>query len=150
MLRFVFLFICLMAIVPVTALYAQQAAPDAYRLVNLDHYIETQQPAMPGTKTILPPRNVRFHAVVKRHPERITVKYLYRALSMMQVEPLPAVNYRMFVETGQGKIIPLYVEDAVVAAIRKQVPVEQGSRFRGYHVYNYAQGPAIVISGLED
>ncbi len=147
---FVLLFALLLVLLPWAVAPAQQDAREDYRQVNLDRFIETQRPMKPGTKTILPPRGVRFSATIKRHPEKITVKYLYTALSVMNVEPLPVVNHRMFVATDQGKVIPLYVEDRMVKAIRKHLPVERRVRFLGYHVYNYSKGPAIVISGVED
>lgn len=116
--------------------------------VDIDKYIASQQPIQKGSRTILPPQFIAFSAVVKSHPETIKVRYLYTALSMMKVDPLPAVSHRMFLETAAGKIFPVYVEDNVVAAIRSNAAVDSRAAFKGYRAYNYSKGPAIVINGV--
>ena len=119
------------------------------RNIDLDTFIETQRPMMSGTKTILAPYNVSFRAVVKRGPEKIEVRYLFEAMSLMNVEPLPRVTHRMFVESRAGAIIPVYVEDQAVAMIARDAKEGSEARLRGYHVYNYSKGPAIVVDGVQ-
>ena len=76
------------------------------------------------------------------------MEYLFTALSLMQVEPLPKVSHRMFVESAEGSVIPVYVEDAVVREIKAKVAVDTQANFAGYHVYNYSKGPAIVVDSV--
>lgn len=119
-----------------------------YTHVDLDNFITTQKPAMPGTRTILPPNDVSFVGVLMEGPKKIEVKYLFKALSIMNVSPLPKVSHRMFVASRQGKVIPVYVEDNVVEQIRKSVKVDEEAKFLAYHVYNYSKGPAVVVRGI--
>lgn len=116
--------------------------------VNLDQFVEANYPSVEGTKVIVVPKNIQFRAKIKRHPEHIQARYVFKALGMMQVNPLPPISHRMFIETSNGKIFSMYVEKATAKAIEKQLAVDQWYEFQGYHVYNYAKGPAIVIDQL--
>ncbi|MBL4794498.1 MAG: hypothetical protein JKY24_03090 [Pseudomonadales bacterium] len=120
-----------------------------YRMVNLDEYILQQRPITQGTKVILNPSHLTIAARIKRHPEKRNVEYLYGALRLMQVDPMPQVNYRMFIESDEGQIIPVYVEDSIVSQIEKRIPLEVRVLLKGYHVYNYSKGPALVIESVE-
>lgn len=121
----------------------------SYKMVNLDEFIHQQRPLTEGTKVILNPGHIKIAARIKRHPEKRNVEYLYGALRMMQVDPMPKVNYRMFIESDEGQIIPVYVEDAIASQISKRIPLETRILLKGYHVYNYSKGPAIVIENVE-
>ncbi|MEM9147260.1 MAG: hypothetical protein AAGC57_13795 [Pseudomonadota bacterium] len=121
-------------------------AADERRLVNLDRFVETTRPRHEGTREILAPAGVRFRAEIKRSPEKIQTRYLYEALSVMQIQPLPAVNHRMFVESDGGAILPVYVHDAAVPMLSER-PLETPIELAGFHVYTYAKGPAIVVDG---
>ncbi|MCG8492380.1 MAG: hypothetical protein MI743_12250 [Sneathiellales bacterium] len=126
---------------------AQEITPE-YTHVDLDNFIAVQKPAMPGTRTILPPNDVSFTGVLMEGPKQIKVKYLFEALSVMNVTPLPKVSHRMFISSRQGKVIPVYVEDAAVEEIQKKIKVDEEALFLAYHVYNYSKGPAVVVRGL--
>lgn len=128
---------------------AQDYSGNPHSSIDLDDYIASQKPLRKGTRTFLPPEFVEFDAVIKRHPEEITVKYLYKALTMMKVDPLPAVSHRMFVQSPDGKIIPVYVEDRAVPGIQSRTTVDGEARLRGYRAYNYSKGPAIVIHDVK-
>lgn len=119
-----------------------------YKGVNLDEFIMQQQPVAQGSKVILNPAHIKTIARLKSYPEKRQVQYLYTALSMMQVSPMPAVNYRMFIESTEGQIIPVYVEDIAVQEIIDDIKLESTVLLKGYHVYNYAKGPAIVIESV--
>ena len=119
-----------------------------WEAVDLDSYINDQKPQEAGTRTIVRPQNILFMAKPKSRPERIEVAYLYTALSMMKVDPLPVVNHQMFVESDGGRIIAVYVEDRFIDQINAEIESEAMAEFRGYHVYNYAKGPAIVVVGV--
>ena len=121
----------------------------SHKMVNLDEYIIQQRPMTEGTKVILNPAHIKIAARIKRHPEKRDVEYLYSALRMMQVVPLPKVNYRMFIESDEGQIIPVYVEDAIALQVSKKIPLDTRVLLKGYHVYNYSKGPAIVIESVE-
>lgn len=128
---------------------AQDYSGQTHTGVNLDEYVASQRPMKEGTRTILPLDFIEFDAVVKRHPEEIKVKYLYSALSMIRVDPMPKVSHRMFVQSPDGKIIPVYVEDKAVPGIEARTTVDGEARLRGYRAYNYSKGPAIVIHDVK-
>jgi len=119
-----------------------------YKGVNLDEFITEQQPVSQGSKVILNPAHIKTIARLKSYPEKRQVQYLYTALSMMQVSPMPAVNHRMFIESTEGQIIPVYVEDIIAEEIQQGIKLETTVLLKGYHVYNYSKGPAIVIESV--
>jgi hypothetical protein len=119
-----------------------------YQEIDLDSFIVEQRPLTPGTRTILKPSGVAMLATVMSEPEKRDVKYLYTALQLMQVTPIPKVNHRMFIRTSEGQVIAVYVEDAGVDLIRRELDPGDQVRFHGYHVYNYSKGPALVIEGF--
>ena len=118
------------------------------RAVDLDAYIKSQRPLQTGTRSIFAPRDISFSAKPKSRPEPIEVSYLYEALSIMGVDPLPEVSHQMFVESVGGQVIAVYVEDRFVDAINAEIESEALAEFDGYHVYNYSKGPAIVVVGV--
>jgi hypothetical protein len=121
---------------------------ETYSEINLDQFIEEQTSAV-GKTLIVVPFNLKAEAVLKSYPEERTVEYLYTALQLMKVDPLPEVNHRMFIESEKGKIIPVYVDDHAAPFIKKGLQLDKKATFLGYHVYNYSKGPAIVIEAFE-
>lgn len=117
-------------------------------IIDLDKYIEEQRPVFPGTKTVIQPRRIELTATLQEYPVKKEISYLYTALSMMHVDPMPKVNHRMFIRSTEGKIIPVYVEDDTVSSIRKNIKEGEIATFSGYHVYNYDKGPAIVVNSI--
>ncbi len=126
------------------------AAEETFRPVELDSFIKSEKvlvnsPLAKGKKIITMAAPVSFQAMLKRHPEQKKMSYVYKALEVSGVDPMPVVEHRMFVESKDGNIIPVYVEKAVVERINTGLKEQQQARFRGYHVYNYAKGPAFLI-----
>ena len=73
--------------------------------------------------------------------------YIYTALEVAGIRPLPEVGHQLFVETAGGKIISVYVEKKAAARIAEEMAVEETVRLWGYHVYSYAKGPALLVVG---
>lgn len=116
--------------------------------IDLDKYIDEQRPVFPGTKTVIQPRRIELTATLQEYPVEREISYLYTALSMMHVDPMPKVNHRMFIRSSEGKVIPVYVEDDTVSSIKKYIKEGEVATFSGYHVYNYDKGPAIVVNSV--
>lgn len=115
------------------------------RLVDLDRFMAETQLKTPGTREIVNPAPIRFTAAIRQAPDRIEATYVYTALGVMKIDPMPAINHRMFVETASGAVIPVYVWDEAVAHMTEtQGPVE----LMGFHIYTYAKGPAIVVDAV--
>ncbi|WP_309400855.1 hypothetical protein [Cerasicoccus maritimus] len=98
-----------------------------------------------GQKTIKPALPVRFKAKKKRDPEAKEMAYVYTALEVAGVTPLPDIQHRMFVESDSGDIIPVYVEKSAAERLTAELPDEASAEFVGYHLYNYTKGPAILV-----
>lgn len=131
-----------------SAVSAADIKPE-YTHVDLDRFISIQKPAMPGTRTILPPNDISFRGILMEGPKQIKIKYLFEALQIMNVDPLPKVSHRMFISSREGKVIPVYVEDNAIEEIKKTVKVDEEALFLAYHVYNYSKGPAVVVRGVQ-
>ena len=86
-----------------------------------------------------------FEARLKRLPEERDLSYVYTALEVSGISPMPEVRHRMFIESAEGRIIPVYVEKGAAARLQSGLKLEQRARFLGYHVYTYAKGPAILV-----
>ena len=137
---------CLLVAVALTL--ATGLAAEDRNVVDLDDYVERQRPPTEGGRMIFKPRPVAFTARVKSHPERIRVEYLYQALAIGRVSPLPKVSHQMFVESDGGQIIAVYVEDQAVDGIVADFALETQADFEAYHVYNYSRGPAMVVEAV--
>ena len=130
----------------VNAASAEQVkAVDRYHAVDLDAYIESQRPLRENTRTIIQPRAIRIQARLLSKPERRHIEYAYTALSAMRVYPLPVINHRMFIRSSGGRAIPVYVTADAAEKIGSGLQIGEQAQFSGYHIYNYRQGPAIVV-----
>ena len=117
-----------------------------FKNVELDGFIVREKNAIGnGRKVIKLADPISFEAKMKRHPEERQMSYIYKALEVAGVNPMPEVNHRMFIESEEGRIIPVYVEKNVVEKLIKGLKVEGRAKFIGYHVYSYAKGPAILV-----
>lgn len=131
-----------------TAVPAEQAAAkqETFQQVDLDLFIEQEKlSAEKGKRMIKMARPVSFDALMKRPPEEREVSYVYTALELSGVSPLPEIHHRMFVESNGGRIIPVYVEKKAVEKIDAGLKTDEKMRFLGYHVYSYAKGPALLV-----
>lgn len=116
--------------------------------VDLDRFVIETQVRKAGTREIVPPKAIAFSGTIKREPEAIETEYVYTALQLMKTSPLPKVNHRMFVETGSGEILPVYVWDDAVAAMTASGVTGRPVELTGFHVYTYSKGPAIIVDAV--
>ena len=126
---------------------------DAYKKVALADYIKTQQPDKKNGKSILPIKRVTFDAVLMSKPKAGDFKYIYMALKMMKMDPMPVIKHQVFVQAEDGKVIAVYLEENFAKGLEKHINIgtlKIGSSltFKGYHSYNYKRGPAMVMEGL--
>lgn len=118
-----------------------------FKKIELDSFIEYEKETIQEVKRkmIKIARPISFNAKMKRYPEKKTMTYVYTAMEIAGMDPLPEVNHRMFIETKKGRIIPVYVEKSIVTKLRRGLSEEEKAIFLGYHVYSYAKGPAILV-----
>ena len=136
--------------------FAEPFVPDMHYAVSSPHeevplgpYITNFKKGYSGSITIVAPRNIYFLAKLKTYPAQKPTGYLYKALELMKVQPLPDVQQQMFIEADDGQVIAVYVDERIAAAIQQQLALEQQVRWYGYHIYNFSRGPAIVIENAE-
>ena len=140
----VLLFVSVFLVFPLDLAAAQD---DEFQAVELDRFIEQEKETAEAfkKKVIRKMEPVKFSAKMKRYPEEKKMSYVYMAMQVAGVNPLPEVKHRMFVESGEGRIIPVYVEKQAAAKLRADLKEEQAAQFLGYHVYTYDKGPAILV-----
>lgn len=92
---------------------------------------------------------VSLQVKLMRLPEKRKIEYLYTAMSVAGIDPLPKVSHRMFVASVGGTVIPVYVENEAAKSISQILKVDQAVNLYAYHIYNYAKGPAYLVVGFE-
>jgi hypothetical protein len=92
---------------------------------------------------------VSLQVKLMRLPEKRKIEYLYTAMSVAGIDPLPEVSHRMFVASASGAVIPVYVEDEAAKTISQTLKVNQDISLYAYHIYNYAKGPAYLVVGFK-
>jgi hypothetical protein len=141
------IFLVLLAVVGFPAMAPPQQESTFFKDIDLDRFVEREKEVVNKVqKKVIPkPTPVRFLARMKRYPEEKQMTYVYTAMKVAGMKPIPEVTHRMFVATGEGRIIPVYVEKKAAAKLRAGLKEEGEARFLGYHVYSYEKGPAILI-----
>lgn len=118
-------------------------------VLALGPYITEIKEAYQGTINIIVPKNVIFDGRLKSMPQQRHLEYVYVALDMMQVKPLPDIQHQMFIEADDGQVIAVYADSRIIAEIESQLKPEQRVRWFGYHIYNFSRGPALVIENFD-
>ena len=125
------------------------SANETFQAVDLDRFIEQEKKASAksvGKAIITMAKPISFQASMKRLPEAKRMTYIYTALELSGVRPIPEVGHQMFVETRGRRIIPVYVEKQAANKISHGLKDGNMTRFLGYHVYTYRKGPAILVT----
>ena len=126
-----------------------------YRPIDLQAFVDLERAHYQKRITIVPPLNITFRGVLKTLPAKKPTGYLYTALNLMQVQPLPQVEYQVFIGapgTPQqpGDVIAIYMDNRLAEAITalKESPIDSRATWYGYHIYNFSRGPAIVLENV--
>lgn len=131
---------CLFLIAPAFA-----SDESEFAFVDLDTFIEQQKKVGKDKKLIKMAEPVKFDARMKRFPEERKMSYIYMAMEMSGMSPLPEVNHRMFIESKEGRVLPVYIEKQAVEKVKAGLKEEEQAIFLGYHIYSYSKGPAILV-----
>ncbi|WP_051553808.1 hypothetical protein [Desulfobulbus elongatus] len=133
---------------PLPTMHPRQAdvSNETFATIELDRFIEQEQRLVNNSKKLIKmAAPVTFEAKMKRLPEEKKMEYIYTALEVAGVSPMPKVQHRMFLESREGRILPVYVEENAVKKLNAGLKEDVTARFQGYHVYTYAKGPAILV-----
>ena len=121
-------------------------SPGEFTAVDIDTFIVAEKGKVPkGKKLIKMAEPISFVASIKRLPEQRDMNYVYTALEVAGVQPMPKVEHRMFIETSAGRIFPVYVESNAAQKFAENLHEDEHVQLLGYHLYNYAKGPAIMV-----
>ena len=141
-----------------TALPAHQyTLAEPHQPIDLQTFINNEKAAYQGKITIVPPLNLSFTGVLKTLSQKKTTGYLYTALQVMQISPLPAIEYQAFIgapadgERG-GEVISVYIDNRLATALETldaNALINQRRTWYGYHIYNFSRGPALVLENVE-
>jgi hypothetical protein len=129
--------------------------PDPYQPINLQIFINNEKAAYQDKITIVPPLNISFTGVLKTLPKKSSTGYLYTALDLMQVKPIPQVEHQVFIGAPgstekPGDVIAIYMDNRLADAIlaMKTPILDTRVTWYGYHIYNFSRGPAIVLENV--
>ena len=134
---------------PTPSAVQNKAEHSEFKAVELDRFIEQEKEAalkLDGKKLIKRADPVRFVASVKQLPKQKKLTYIYTALEVAKISPLPNVEHQMFIESKDGQIISVYVETQAATRLSQELTDGQEAEFFGYHVYTYKRGPAILLA----
>ena len=123
---------------------------DDYIEVKLNKFLQDNRPHKKGGKSIVPPKNISFFGQVMQLPKTGKFKYVYMAMELMQVVPTPEITHQMYISDKDGNVVSMYVEKNTAKIFNQYINVGDNLHFKGFHIYNYKRGPAIVIDGLVD
>lgn len=124
-----------------------------FNSVDLDAFIAQEKSRVErfkGQKIIKMSEPVSFQARVKQLPREKKMSYIYSALEIAKVTPLPEVTHQMFVESAAGQIISVYVERRVAERMASSLKEGQSVAWASYHVYSYSKGPALLVVDFKE
>lgn len=126
---------------------AQAGLRAAYKPVDLATWVP---PLRSPTRIILHPSGVSFQAELAALPRPQKSDYLQLALRTMQVSQAPQVSHAVLLKYGSASDQQLvaYVDDGAAARMVQDLRVGDRREFFAFHVYNYARGPALVITSF--
>jgi hypothetical protein len=122
-----------------------QTSGGDYKVVELATWVPSVR--TPG-RVILQPKPVSFRAEYLDGPRPQKADYLQAALKMMQISEVPSVSQAVLLRYGpaDGQQLVAYIEAAAAQRLRQDLKPGDKRQFYGFHVYNYAKGPALVIT----
>lgn len=127
--------------------------PQSFEHVDIDRFIDAnvwEKPdnfkGRPGGRVLIKRgEKVAFTGTMKQMPEKMDFTYVHTVLSLINFQPVPVVEHRMFVETPGGKVFPVYVEKGAAAKMHSLMNQGQEANFFAYHLYNRKSGPALMV-----
>lgn len=130
---------------------------EPHQSVVLQSFIDEKKKVYLGKINIVQPVNLRFTGVLKALPQKKPTGYLYTALQIMKVSPLPVIEYQAFLgapasRDQPGDVIPVYIDNRLAEALARQDAtklIDQRYTWYGYHIYNFSRGPAIVLENVD-
>ncbi|MBK1689720.1 hypothetical protein [Rubrivivax gelatinosus] len=143
----------LLAALAITLPFAAAAAPASaapdptqeFREIRLETFVPA---ARTPQRIILQPYGVQFDAELAAPPRPQKAEYLQQALQLMHVSEPPRVSQAVLLRYGRGETLVAYIDDGAAARLARELRPGQTRRFYAFHVYNFARGPALVVTSF--
>lgn len=121
----------------------------ASKVVDLDQYIASNQVSQniidKKQRVILEPELISFHGVLQAPITSSKAKLVTDTLAVWGISPLPEVAFNTYIRSPAGQVIAVYVESLIANHIATNYPVESALEFQAYRLYNYANGPRLLL-----
>lgn len=156
-----FRFVLLVVLVLPFAVRAEGAVPHSvpatvpgdpekvFQSVDLKELVPASRMALPGQRAYFVPVAVKFRARLAALPAPVKTKLLEKSFAMMQVVQQPQVRQAIGLDYGGEKALLAYIEETVAARLGKELKTGDERLFYAYHVYNFHQGPALLVMSFE-
>lgn len=123
------------------------------KIVDLDQYIANNQVSQniidKKQRVMLEPELINFYGVLQAPIKNTSAALVTDALAVWGVSPLPEVAFSTYIRSPQGQVIAVYVENTIAAHIAKHYQPETVLAFQAYRLYNYANGPRLLLVGIK-
>lgn len=123
------------------------------KAVDLDQYIASNQVSQniidKKQRVMLEPELINFYGVLQAPIANSNASLVTDALAVWGVSPLPEVAFSTYIRSPEGKVIAVYVENTIADHITKYYQPEAVLAFQAYRLYNYANGPRLLLVGIK-
>ncbi len=123
------------------------------KTVDLDQYIANNQVSQniidKKQRVMLEPELINFHGVLQAPVADSKANLVTDALAVWGISPLPEVAFSTYIRSPAGQVIAVYVENTIAEHIKKHYQPEAVLAFQAYRLYNYANGPRLLLVGIK-
>lgn len=151
--RFYFLFFIFCSF-QLNAEPSQGQQRDVYRSVELTPFVNanyvSQAMADKKQRLMIQPEPIQFQARLMSKPKTGQFSLAYDALQLWQgEEELPLIDHSAFVGLKDGPVLGVYVTHEA-AKMLQLLDLNTPAKFYAMHIYNYSNGPRLVIVAAEN
>ena len=140
------LILCLLMMVPSWAdIPASQTETDLqYPQKDIDGMLSRLLKEGDKRRIMIKPYKLRFKGQLMAKPEMGDYSLAYDSLQLWSSASLPTISHSSYIQTAAGKVIAVYVEEAVASRLSHE-NVGLQATFYALHLYNYEYGPRLLI-----
>ena len=124
-------------------------ARDGYRLLDLDHMLQTFKPNKLGDVDITLFKKIQFKGELSQLPEPRLHGYMDKLLVKLGGPNPPKVTMGMVATSATGAQANLYIQDNLVPQANALLQVGDTVTFFTNHAYNSQHGPGLVVHAFE-
>ncbi|WP_415882140.1 hypothetical protein [Neptuniibacter sp. QD34_54] len=127
---------------------------DTYRSIELATFVKANYVsatmAEKKQRLMLQPEAIQFQALLMARPKPGRFSLAYDALQLWERdEELPNIDHSAFVGLKNGPVLGVYVTHEAAKMLNK-IELEKPVQFYAMHIYNYSNGPRLVIVAAQE